>query len=252
MTARAGSGDAAAWRAWRPMRFGGRPARRIPDPVVEPFWPGRRVLVHLAAASPEAASIEIVDEDGLELAGHPAIRAAIGGAALAAEVVLDGYLVEVPRRDATGIFGGQPAVSAPGLTAAARQLVLGGWGTRPDGRSGGRRAMERGTLADPLAAGAGDALRASTVAAFVAVDLLAIDGEAVLDVPLLERKRLLDSALTVGELVRRGPHVRPPVEAWYGQWRAFGFAAIAVKSANSRYDPGVASDDWAIARLPRG
>ena len=252
MTAGAGRGDESSWRAWRPMQFGGRPARKIRDPVVEPLWPGRRVLVHLAAAGVAAAAIEIVDEDGLELAGHPEIRAALQIAALPSEVVLDGYLAELPRRDAAGIFGGQPAVSAPGLSAAARQLVIGGWGTRADGASRGRGRAAAGAFATAAPGSDGGEPSVQAVAAFVAIDLLAIDGDAVLDVPLLERKRLLDSALAVGELVRRSPHVRPPVEAWYGQWRAFGFAAIAVKSANSRYAPGVTSDDWSVASIPRG
>ena len=40
-------------------------------------------------------------------------------------------------------------------------------------------------------------------AALVATDLLWIDGQPLLDIPLLERRRVLDSALGEGELVRR-------------------------------------------------
>ena len=57
-------------------------------------------------------------------------------------------------------------------------------------------------------------------AAFVAIDLLSIDDQSLLDVPLLERKRLLEAAIGEDELVRRTMMVRPPVEAWLGQWKA--------------------------------
>jgi ATP-dependent DNA ligase len=87
--------------------------------------------------------------------------------------------------------------------------------------------------------------------AIVAVDLLWLDGESLIDVPLLERKRLLESALLDHELVRRTMVVRPPVEAWYGQWRALGFREFAVKGANSRYRPGTVSPHWATQIIPR-
>ena len=89
------------------------------------------------------------------------------------------------------------------------------------------------------------------VPSFVAIDLLALDDEVLIDVPLLERRRLLDSVVVAGERVRRSPHARPPAEAWYRQWRAFGFREIAVKEANGRYRPGVAADDWARSPIPQ-
>jgi hypothetical protein len=53
------------------------------------------------------------------------------------------------------------------------------------------------------------------------------------------------------ELVRRSVAIRPPVEAWYAQWKALGFHEIAVKEANSRYEPGGVSSEWAITEIPR-
>jgi ATP-dependent DNA ligase len=88
-------------------------------------------------------------------------------------------------------------------------------------------------------------------AAFVATDLLWIDGQSLLDVPLLERKRVLDSALDERELVRRTMLVRPPVEAWFAQWRALGFEEITYKGANGRYVPGTVSTDWTVVVMPR-
>jgi len=89
------------------------------------------------------------------------------------------------------------------------------------------------------------------VVSFVATDLLWLDGDLLLDVPLLERRRLLESALGESDLIRRGVFVRPPLEAWLGSWRSLGFTGFSLKAANSRYQPGAVSDDWASAPMPR-
>ncbi|HYM83181.1 MAG TPA: hypothetical protein VEY67_03395, partial [Candidatus Dormibacteraeota bacterium] len=85
----------------------------------------------------------------------------------------------------------------------------------------------------------------------VAIDLLALEGEPLLDIPLLERKRLLDSVLEPSHLVRLGAYVRPPIDPWIGSWRAQGFHAIAFKDANGRYRPGERADDWAVSNIPQ-
>ena len=81
----------------------------------------------------------------------------------------------------------------------------------------------------------------------MAVDLLRIDGQNLLDLPLLERKRLLEGALTVGELVRITPYVRLPLGSIAVTWRALGFHELAYKPANSRYLPTGEPSDWALA-----
>jgi ATP-dependent DNA ligase len=86
--------------------------------------------------------------------------------------------------------------------------------------------------------------------AFVAVDLLSIDGTSLIDVPLLERKRLLDGVLHQGELVRITPFVRPPGGTFIATWLASGLRGLAYKAANSRYLPGDRNDDWASAPMP--
>jgi ATP-dependent DNA ligase len=87
--------------------------------------------------------------------------------------------------------------------------------------------------------------------AFVAVDLVALDGEPLIEIPLLERKRLLESALAEGDLVRRTPFVREPAGTFIITWRSFGFGGLAYKAANSRYLPGGANDDWCMTPMPR-
>src|SRR5262249_15003202 len=150
--------------------------------------------------------------------------------------VIDGYVVP-PFRDTVGITSGG-LDDVPTSAQMARQFVLGGVG-----RSKAREA-EQDAVARVIVLGPDDPT------GLVAIDLLWLDAESLLDVPLQERKRLLDSVVVEGALVRRTVHVRPPVEPWYLQWRAFGFREFAVKDANGRYTPGAASDGWAMAAIP--
>src|SRR4051794_25589745 len=69
---------------------------------------------------------------------------------------------------------------------------------------------------------------------FVVVDLLRIDGQTLFDVPLLERKRLLEGLVQQSPLVRVSPWVTPPFDAWLRTWRSAGFRGAIIKGANSR------------------
>jgi ATP-dependent DNA ligase len=80
--------------------------------------------------------------------------------------------------------------------------------------------------------------------AFVAVDLLELDGEPLLDVPLQERRRLLESVVDERVQVRVSPAVKQPIGGWLLGWRANGFTHFVAKHQNSRYAPGERTDDW--------
>ena len=80
--------------------------------------------------------------------------------------------------------------------------------------------------------------------AFVAVDLLELDGESLLDVPLLERRRLLESVVTEGDEVRLSPVVKHPIGGWLESWHGIGFSHVVAKHQNSRYAPGQQNEDW--------
>jgi bifunctional non-homologous end joining protein LigD len=86
---------------------------------------------------------------------------------------------------------------------------------------------------------------------FVALDMLRVDDQPLFDVPLLERKRLLESVVQQSPLVRLGPWVTPPIHAWLRTWRMSGFKGAIVKAANSRYAPGSKTDQWAIIEKNR-
>src|SRR5207342_2129745 len=85
---------------------------------------------------------------------------------------------------------------------------------------------------------------------YVATDLLWVDDASLLDIPLLERRRILESVLDESDVVRIGAFIRPPILSWVGSWKAQGFSGITYKAANSRYHPGEAHPDWAVAGMP--
>jgi ATP-dependent DNA ligase len=159
---------------------------------------------------------------------------------MAATLIVDGYLT-AQIRDSVGLA--VPDVTDGLMTPAqlSRQMIMGGGGARREARRDHAEASNRSRAAMPE----------ETEAGFVAIDLLELDEESLLDVPLLERKRLLESALAESTNVRRTPIVRAPAATWYSQWRVVGFSEMAIKAANGRYTPGVVSRDWVIARIPK-
>ena len=84
--------------------------------------------------------------------------------------------------------------------------------------------------------------------AFVAIDLLELDGASLLDVPYQERRRLLESVVGEGRSVRVGPVVKQPLARWFPAWREAGFTRYLARHQNARYHPGQRSDDW--LRIP--
>ena len=221
-----------AVRDLRPQAFGRRNPRHIEDPLIEPVWIGRRVLAHV-----ENGRAEMVDEDG-ETVDAGGTLAAVASAVDTPSAVVDGYLTVQALQRTEGVFTGDDIpVATPG--AVARQLFLGGSRNR------------RKELAESTESPVEMPEIADIDAAFVAVDLLVLDGESLLDVPLLERKRLLESIFREGTLTRIGIHIRPPIGPWLSTWRAAGFRSLAWKHPNSRYRPGERNDDWAVSPIPR-
>ncbi|HLX34292.1 MAG TPA: hypothetical protein VKR30_03505 [Candidatus Limnocylindrales bacterium] len=221
-------------RHWRPMAFGFKSTRRIHEPICEPLWGGERVFVEVAADG-----VRMRDVEGEVVAGFDPLHDAIADSSEAEELLLDGYVLPAPLGDLIDQSAMIDNVPAPSVGQMTRQFVVGNLG----------QARHRDQL--DAAQSRVFNLDLDEPAAFVAVDLLWLDGVPLLDIPLGERKRLLDTVIRDQELVRRSAFVHPPVEAWYRQWRAFGFREIAVKDANSRYVPGGESDLWTTATIPR-
>lgn len=213
------------------MGFGPRKSREVLQPLIEPLWEGLRVLVHWD----RQAGPRIVEAGGVTVTDRfPEVAAALAGAFAAETAVVDGYLTTQATRSGEGTA--VTTVEAPTPGEMMGQMILG---------KSGERAMSAGRADPPAAHDRPD------VVAFVAVDLLALDDDVILDVPLLERRRLLDGIVIESDLVRRGLFVRAPVEPWLISWRSIGFRKITLKAQNGRYRPGTDADDWAIADIPR-
>lgn len=223
---------------WLPQRFGRASLARVPDPIVEPLWSGPRIL---AAITRDAAALF---HEGTRIAAPAAVAQALCAALDADAVIAEGVLSAQALATGEGAFTA-PDVPTPSPRRILSSLVLPGTRRRDrmiEEREAAIRERERREreLAEALA----------QQVAFIATDLLWIDGEELLEVPLLERKRLLESALRESELVRRTAYVRPTAGGSLVAWKALGFETLAYKAANGRYRPGEVNEGWATAATP--
>jgi hypothetical protein len=219
----------AAIRTWRPMAFGRRSSHEIANPIVEPVWNGIRALAHV-----DRGSAELVDADGVRLR-WPLISDALPAAVQTDSAVLDGYLT-VQATNESPVIVDVPTIHFSLNTGLIKMFLGGRMAERAEAPA--PTPLPQLNFDDP------------TKVSFVAVDLLAIDGEPLLDVPLQERKRILGGILAEDGRIRCGVHVRLPLGSWLNTWRSSGFLSIAYKDANSRYRPGEPNDDWATAEIP--
>jgi hypothetical protein len=219
--------------SWRPQQFGDKRAASINDPIIEPLWTGPRIL-----ALVDGATVRLTDENGIPIESHPEIVDAIRESTAGATALFEAYLTAEPIQTVAEIAG-RELVTMPKRAEVVTQMIMGSKGDRRD-RLARQQEEDRLRTVD----GAGDRV------AFVAVDLLWLDRDSLCDVPLLERKRILESVLPESDLVRVGIHVKPPIDPWLGSWRSFGFRRLAYKGANSRYVPGQKNQEWATAAIP--
>lgn len=224
-------------REWRPQTYGRRRAHEIDDPIVEPLWQGPRLLI--AAEDGVAAPFH----EGTRLGGPAAVLEQLIAVATASAMVLEGHLTE----QALGTGEGA-SIGVHDKLPGTMSRLLGNLGSRKRDRLLREKeaAAEVARRTEQVVSGTAGPL------AFVATDLLWLEGDTLLDVPLLERKRLLDSAIGESELVRRTAFVRPTAKGSLIGWQALGFRTLAYKAANSRYRPGEPNDGWAIVELASG
>lgn len=228
------SDAASAAATWRPQLFGDKRAASIADPIIEPLWTGPRIL-----ALTDGSIVRLSDADGGAIVGHDDIVEALRLAVAGATVLIEAFLTSEPMQASTTIAA-RDRVLVPKPGQAMTQMIVGSRGDRKDRLAEQREEARRRTVE-----GAADRV------ALVAVDLLWLDDDSLCDIPLLERKRILESILPESELIRVGIHVKPPVDTWLGSWRAFGFRRLAYKAANSRYVPGAKNQEWAQAAIPQ-
>jgi ATP-dependent DNA ligase len=217
--------------SWRPQRFtesGGD----VTDPIIEPLWTGLRVLAFI-----DGGIVTMRDLDGDEVEEFPDVAAELAAANLAERLIVDGYLTHQVMQD-PGVIAKREVEARNPENPTMRQMWFGNLLRR---KRRDQPKVEQTERAAPAVDGD---------VALVVVDIVWLDDEPLLDVPLLERKRILDSAVGESRLVRRGTFVRAPVDPWLGSWRAFGFSRMSFKAANSRYLPGQPNPEWTVADVP--
>lgn len=218
---------------WRPQQFGtGRP-NKVGDPIVEPLWTGLRVL---ALIDDGAVTIRDLDGDPVDDDYVP-VAQELAEASRATRLLVDGYLTHQPIQGIAEVA--EREIAEPAGPSIGQMWF---------GSLAGRRS--RPEPPPPVESIERQPPPADEDVAIVVVDLLWLDDEPLLSVPLLERKRILESVVDESRLVRRGIYVRPPIDSWMGSWRSFGFRRLAFKGANSRYTPGAPNAEWAVADLP--
>ena len=216
---------------WRPLEA--RQTSRNPeitDPIIEPLWDGSRVLAHFKATpdSPQRGTVMLIDIVGDDVTNdYPEVVAALVDGVYAQDAVIDGVLTY------QALAGGEGVSVVPGANISSMGMLMG----RPAEVTMERPHDEQDEEKTEMT---------SDEFAFVALDLLSVDGQPLFDLPLLERKRQLESLIGVSEYARISPYARPPVATWLNSWKSAGFRGVVLKAANSRYRPADAAGKWAI------
>jgi ATP dependent DNA ligase domain len=222
-------------RGLRVQEFGKTRPTAIDDALVEPAWQGLRVI---ASVGDGRATLWF---DGEEVDEHPEVASALARAAGPSApqgAILEAYLTKQAATEGIGVQTGVPEY--PSASSSITRLFV-----------GGRRERDLHYEEQHLTEAATQIFDQEDIVNLVVVDLLWLDGQWLLDVPLLERKRVLESIVPAEQLVRPGPYRREPIESWIGSWRVQGFRGLTFKSANSRYRPGETADDWVLTDMPR-
>jgi bifunctional non-homologous end joining protein LigD len=87
-------------------------------------------------------------------------------------------------------------------------------------------------------------LAKTTPVTYVAFDLLHIDGQDVINSPLVERKKQLKSIVKEGPYLLYGEHVEVKGTRFFKEATDRGFEGVIAKQSQSRYVPGLRTDYW--------
>ncbi len=223
--------------AWQPQRPGRRAVRDIPDAIVEPDWGGMRVVA--ALTEHEAA----LYRDGGEVVVPDELLNALLDSFGAIDAVVEGHVTTAALRSGEGVYPAMPAVERPPILVprALRKDV------KDDPYV---RARDYEAAAARLEPAVRESLERGERHAFVATDLLWLDGQTLVDVPLLERRRILEGVLEESFLVRHSTFVKPSAVLTLVTWGSLGFRELSYRAANSHYHAGSENEDWAVARAP--
>lgn len=225
--------------AWQPERAGRRSPRDLVDAIVEPDWGGLRVVASLAI---DEASLW---RDGAEVPVPYELLAALAGAFRAGDAVVEGHVTRMALQSGEVAPPAMPTVERPSLfiPRALRRS------DRDDPFTQAREHQARTAAIEPAVR---EALERDERHAFVATDLLWLDGESLVNVPLLERKRHLETILEPSYLVRVTPFIRPSAVMTLVTWGTLGFRELTHRAANGCYLAGQENPGRVVARSPQG
>ena len=85
---------------------------------------------------------------------------------------------------------------------------------------------------------------ATTPAAYIVFDILEKDGKPILDLPLLERKRILKEMLKETSHVLLEDYVEEKGEVYYEAVMQKGLEGVMAKKKNGKYEPGARTGSW--------
>ena len=142
------------------------------------------------------------------------------------------------NRDVTRNY---PELSALAASVGIRQMVIDGEvvATDANGRISFGALQNRMHVARP-----GKSLLASSPVTFLAFDLLHLDGKPLLELPYVERRRLLTELNLRGAHWSTPPHFDGGGSDAVATSRAQGLEGVVAKRLNSKYLPGKRNRDW--------
>jgi hypothetical protein len=222
---------------WRPQYPGRRNAKDVVDPIIEPDWAGLRVVAAIADGEAE------IYRYGDRIDVPRSLEEALGYAFEAVDGVVEGHLTKHAFDTGVGAYPGADAVARP-IFSRPRFL-------RRDGKDPYIIGRRHQADEEARALGVLEALAAGEDHAFVATDLLWLDGQDLREVPLQERKRQLDTVLAQSRLVRVTPWTRPGGTRVATTWGTLGFEHVYWRAANSRYRAGEENPDWVVVATPK-
>jgi len=222
---------------WRPQFPGRRETKDLADPIIEPDWAGLRAVVAVEGGKAEFYRY------GDRIDVPRSLEEALGYAFEAVDGVIEGHLTK--QAFDTGV-GAYPVVDPVARPIFSRPRFLSR--RKTDSYVIGRRhqADEEGRALAIL-----EALADGEDYAFVATDILWLDGQDLCSIPLQERKRQLDTVLAQSRLVRVTPWTHPRGSRMSGTWGTLGFEHVCWRGANSRYTPGEENPDWVVVPAPK-
>ncbi len=143
-------------------------------------------------------------------------------------------------RDATGSY---PELQKISDHIRAKAAIIDGEVVilREDGVPDFGRLQARFGVEDPKRV---DVLSKTTPVTYVAFDLLHLDGQDIINRPLLERKKRLKSITKEGPYLLYGDHIEGGGTRFFKEATSRGFEGVIAKENRSQYVPGSRTDYW--------